>query len=305
MKRNRGDSGKHFTIEGSHFISRGLTCRGLLYRPEGISEPPVIVMAHGFAAEMAFGIPPFAERFVRQGIAAFLFDYRCFGKSEGEPRNLVSPSRHVRDWHSALAHVRTLNGIDTGRIALWGSSFSGGHVITVAARDHDIAAIIAQVPFVDGVSTVRRTGYLHALQATGASLRDLLRILTFRKPYYIPVVGNPDTFALMNTPESYPGYMSIVPEDTTWRNECPARIALQLLLYRPRSLAKKVRCPALLVCAENDSLIAPDAVRKTAARMSNATIVSMPVGHFDVYTGSFFEEVVAAEADFLQKHLSA
>jgi hypothetical protein len=36
-------------------------------------------MAHGFGAERTFGLEPFAERFARAGLAAFLFDYRCFG----------------------------------------------------------------------------------------------------------------------------------------------------------------------------------------------------------------------------------
>jgi alpha/beta superfamily hydrolase len=47
----------------------------------------------------------FADVFVRAGMAALFFDYRTFGDSEGEPRHWVSPSRHLADWHAALAFL--------------------------------------------------------------------------------------------------------------------------------------------------------------------------------------------------------
>ena len=302
-KKSSKKSRVRFSVEDSNFHSMGTRCAGRLYRPKGISKPPIVVMAHGFAAEMAFGLPAFAERFASRGMAVFLFDYRCFGESEGEPRNLVSPSRHLQDWKAAIAHVRNLSEINRDRIALWGSSFSGGHVVVTAAEDRSIAAIVAQVPFVDGVSTLRKTGLVHSLIATGAYLRDLFRIITFRTPYYIPVVGKPDTFALMNTPDSYHGYMALVPEGSSWRNACPARIALPILFYRPMSHAKRVRCPALLVLAEQDSLISSDAVKRTASAMSRSSLLTLPVGHFDVYSGDAFEKVIAAESDFLEANL--
>ncbi len=45
--------------------------------------------------------------FAHSGLAVFLFDYRNFGGSDGEPRNLVVPQRHVQDWRAALAHIKT------------------------------------------------------------------------------------------------------------------------------------------------------------------------------------------------------
>jgi hypothetical protein len=38
---------------------------------------------------------------------------------------------------------------DTGRIGLWGSSYSGGHVVFAAARDHRVKATVSQVPALD------------------------------------------------------------------------------------------------------------------------------------------------------------
>jgi pimeloyl-ACP methyl ester carboxylesterase len=287
----------------SDFHSQGTRCAGWLYLPEGVTEPPVVIMAHGFAAERTFRLPAYAERFVDRGLAVLLFDYRNFGASDGEPRNLVSPRRHVQDWHAAIAHVRGLPNVRTGKIALWGSSFSGGHVTVVAARDGGIAAIVSQIPFVDGLSTLDTLGLQYTLKALTAGFRDLGRALTFRAPYYVPVVEDPERFGIMNRPDSKPGYLAIVPEESSWRNECPARIVLAASFYRPLSFAGRVTCPAFVLLAEKDTLIPARTVERLAARMPRAELVRVPLGHFDVYVGDAFEETANLEADFLERHL--
>jgi pimeloyl-ACP methyl ester carboxylesterase len=260
-------------------------------------------MAHGFAAERTFRLPAYAEKFVDRGLAVFLFDYRNFGGSDGEPRNLVNPWRHVHDWHAAIAHVRGLPNVRTGKIALWGSSFSGGHVIVVSAKDPGISAIVSQVPFVDGLSTLDTLGPGYALKATMAGFRDLGRLLTFRRPYCVPVVADPEGFGVMNRPDSKSGYLAIVPEESSWKNECPARIMLAFTFYRPISFASKVKCPAFVLLAEKDSLIPAKAVEQLAARMPRVEVARVPLGHFDVYVGEPFEQTAKLEADFLEKHL--
>ena len=295
--------GSTFTREDHDFKSGKTRCAGWLYRPHGASRPPVVVMAHGFGAQRDFGLPPYAERFAAMGMAVFLFDYRNFGASDGEPRNLVNPWRHLKDWESALAYVRDLPDIDTARIGLWGSSYSGGHVIVTASRDPGVAAISVQVPFVDGPTSALMTGTRTIIQATVAGVKDLLRAVSFRDPYYVPIVSDPEVFGVMNSPECKPGYMAIVPEDCDWSNECPARAVLELLLYRPMSHAREVECPALVIMGEKDPLIYPPAVEKTASRMREVTLVHLPVGHFDVYVGDWFERVVETQADFLSRHL--
>lgn len=291
-----------FTRVDSDFISRGIRCGGWLYYPDETVEPPVVIMAHGFAAERTFRLPAFAEKFVQRGLAVFLFDYRNFGSSDGEPRNLVNPYRQIQDWKAAIAHVRTLKGINRSKIALWGSSFSGGHVIVIASSDPEIAAIVAQVPFVDGLSMLK-FGWQYIFQGTIAGIRDLIRKLTFRKPYYVPVVADPGTFAIMNTPDSKPGYMAMVPQNSSWENKCPARICLMVPFYRPICFAHKVTCPALILLAEGETLLPIAKTKQTAARMKNGILVSTSAGHFDPYMGEKFEEVAQIEADFLVNHL--
>lgn len=287
------------------FFSRGTRCGAWLYLPDGIKRPPVVVMAHGFAAEKSFGLAAFAERFATRGMAAFVFDYRNFGASDGHPRNLVAYRRHIADWRSAIDFVRRLPEVDGGRTALWGSSFSGGHVIVAAAADSKIRAVVSQVPFVDGLASARTLGLPFVARATIAGLRDLGRVVTLRRPYTIPVAGTPDTFAVMNTPDAMEGLLALLPEDTTWKNECPARILLTVTAYRPVAFARRVSCPLLLVAAVRDSLIPVSAVRKAAARAPKSELMELDIGHFEIYTGATFERAVRREAEFLAQHLAA
>jgi dienelactone hydrolase len=293
----------HWTKVDSDFCSKGTRCEGWLLLPEGDTKPPVVVMAHGFAAEKSFGIPPFANRFLERGMATYLFDYRNFGGSDGQPRNLVSPLRHLQDWRAALAHVRSLPQVDVGRMALWGSSFSGGHVIVTAARDAGVKAVVSQIPFTDGLAVALSMPPSYIAKATVYGTLDLLRMAAKKNPYCVQVIGQPDTFAVMNTPESFPGYMAIVPEDSGWQNSCPARILLSVLPYRPTMFASKVKCPTLVLMAEQDSLIPASSVAKMASKLPQGELKRLSCGHFAVYSGEMFEKAAAWEEDFLARHL--
>jgi len=55
----------------------------------------------------------------------------------------------MEDWRSAIAMARTVDRVDSKRIALGGSSLSGGPVIKQAAEDSTLAAVVAQVPAID------------------------------------------------------------------------------------------------------------------------------------------------------------
>jgi dienelactone hydrolase len=287
----------------SDFTSRGLRCSGWLFLPDGISEPPVVVMAHGIAAQKDFGLQLYAERFANKGMAAYVFDYRNFGSSEGEPRNWVSPLRHLQDWQAAITHVRGLKSINANKIALWGTSFSGGHVLVTAAKTSGISAVVAQVPFVDGISTTMMVKPRFQIEGTIHGIRDVLRMVTFRPPHTVPVVADPDRFALMNTPDAKEGFLSLLPKETAWKNEVPARICMTITMYRPIMYARKITCPVLIIYAQKDSLIAAKVVEKTASRIRNVEVVSLPVSHFEVYTGELFEQLVEKQAQFLSRYL--
>jgi uncharacterized protein len=285
------------------FMSHGSRCAAWLYLPRTVARPPVVVMAHGFGAERTFGLEPFAERFAQAGLAAFLFDYRCFGDSDGEPRNWISPRRHLQDWEAALTHVKSLAVIDASRIGLWGTSFSGGHVIVIAARHPELCAVAAQVPFADGLALLASVPLKLGPRLNMAALRDLLRLMMRRPPFTVPIVGPSDSLAIMTMPGSWEGYQSLLPKETSWTNACPARAVFTTSFYRPTRHAPRVRCPVLLVMAKHDEVIPSWSVQKELARLPDGQLVTLNCSHFDLYKGPHFEEAVVAEQSFLTTHL--
>lgn len=118
------------------------------------------------------------------------------------------------------------------------------------------SSAVAHVPFVDGVSSTLSTGLLHALQCTPSAVCDLYRMLTFQAPHYMTLVAAPGTFAVFNGPESLPWFSSLLPPGASFSNRVPGRCLLGLLTYRPIASARGVRCPALLIAGDQDSLIA-------------------------------------------------
>ncbi len=154
--------------EDLKFDSGGDAIAAWLYRPTaGAGGPvPCVVMAHGFSATRRDRLPAYAERFAAAGFAVLLFDYRGFGESGGRERQVVDIRRQHEDYDAAIATARGLDGVDAARIALFGSSFSGGHVVAVASRHPEVAAVIAQVPFADGLVQLRITPPKVALRAT-------------------------------------------------------------------------------------------------------------------------------------------
>ncbi|TYT61731.1 alpha/beta hydrolase [Natrialba swarupiae] len=289
------------------FQSSGEMCRGDLYLPDEDTQPPIVVLAHGFGGERTWRLPAYARRFAQQGLAAFVFDYRTFGDSDGQPRNLVSPHRQLADWQAAVNHVRAREDVDGGRLALWGTSLSGGHVIMTAARDKDVTAVVTQVPFSDGLASVAhmlwRGGVSYARPATVGALRDLPRAVVKRTPHYVPIVNEEDRFGVLNTPNAKAAVEALVPADETFRNEVPGRVAATIPFYRPISKAEDVTCPTFVVEATRDRLIPSWTVRRLVAKLNDVECLRLSIGHFDVYTPPTFDCLVDRQTSFLCQHL--
>src|SRR5947209_183121 len=219
-----------------------------LYRPDvdgSDSAVPLLVMAHGLGGVRTMRLDAYAERFAAAGYACLVFDYRNFGDSEGAPRQLFDIRMQLQDWTVAVAFARTLPGIDPGRIGLWGTSFSGGHVIATAARLPGIAAVVAQCPFTDSIASLSRLSPLTIARITALAVRDLVGAQLGKPPVMVHTAGNPGEVALMNAPDAYPGFLKLVPDGATVRNEVAARIGMKILPYRPGRLTAKVDCPIL------------------------------------------------------------
>ena len=138
------------------FAVDGTPLKAWLYLPEDTSTPaPCIVMAHGLGGIRKMGLAKYAARFQGAGFAVLAFDYRFWGDSGGEPHGLIWIPNQLEDYAAAVAYARSRQEIDPARIALWGTSFSGGHVVVTAAEDQQIACIVAQCPGLDGHESMR------------------------------------------------------------------------------------------------------------------------------------------------------
>ena len=129
----------------------GVTLRGWHYLPDTrVGRCPTIVMAHGYSAVKEMYLDRFAETFAAAGLAAIVFDNRNFGASDGTPRQEIDPHQQVSDYRDAITYAETLAETDASRIGIWGSSYSGGHVLVVAAIDRRVKCVVSQVPLISG-----------------------------------------------------------------------------------------------------------------------------------------------------------
>ena len=164
------------TFQKVTFSSGEDQCSGWHFQAEGDSVRPIVVMAHGFGGTKDSGLEPFAVRIAEAGMDVLAFDYRGFGDSEGEPRQTISLERQLADYRSAMTFAAGLAGVDPARIALWGASMSGGHVLQVAADRPEVAAVIALTPLTSGLAAgraaVAERDVLTALRWTATGVRS-------------------------------------------------------------------------------------------------------------------------------------
>ncbi len=269
------------------------------YRPQGQQGPvPCVVMAHGFSATRDDGLPDYAEAFAAAGYAVVVFDYRHFGASDGEPRQHLDVLRQHEDYRRVVHWARHTEGIDPDRIVLWGTSFSGGHVLAVAAGDPRIAAVIAQAPFTDGLAVIRRIP-LPALMGIGAAWwADRFCALIRRGPVHLRVVGEPGTVAIMTQPDAVPGFTAMLGPNTLWRNEITARALMRVVFFRSFRLASRLRMPVLFCVCDADLATPPGPSVRAARAAPRGELRRYPYGHFDINADP---QAKADQVDFLRR----
>ena len=289
------------------FEVKGTSLSAWLYLPEDLSVPvPCIIMGNGLGGTKDILLELYAVRYQEAGFAVLTFDYRHFGQSEGEPRQLVWIPYQLQDYSAAIDYARALKEIDPVKIALWGTSLSGGHVIATAANEENIACVVAQCPWLDGFAAAK-TGYkMHGL-GRGLRLvmhgqRDLVRSWFGLSPHKIPIAGKTKSTAILASSEAYEAFGKLAPE--SFINEACARIMIRMDKYRPIKKARKVRCPVLLQICDQDEPLPVSVIEEAANKMGNYSEVKhYPIGHFDIYTGDNFEKSARDQLAFFKKHL--
>src|SRR6266567_4816713 len=248
---------------------------------------PAVAMAHGLGAVKEMYLEPFARRFAEAGVAALVLHYRGFGASGGEPRQRISPHDQMEDYRNALTWLSLQPEIDADRLGVWGSSFSGGHVIQVAAHDSRVKAVVSQAGAMDVDQIIHTVGgpeMFAGLQQL--TVQERIRHATEGGERYIPSTARPgEGFALQQNQDSYDfAHGASAP---TWRNDVTMSSLDAMLEHAPgRFIDLVAPRPLLMILARNDAIAPPDSIRDAFARAGEPKrLLEIDGGHYAVYTG--------------------
>jgi len=291
------------------FNAEGVVLRGWLYMPDSATgSVPAVVMAHGFSAVKEMYLDRYAEVFSAAGLAALVFDNRNFGASDGEPRDEIDPWQQIRDYRHAITWLGRQPHINRERIGVWGSSYSGGHVLVLGAIDRRVKCVVAQVPLISGSRNLARL--IRADMA--APLRaqfDADREARFvgGVPAMLPVVTSDATgIAALPTADSWEWFTQTgATRAPAWRNQVTLRTVEMLGEYEPGSYIDRISpTPLLMVIADGDHLaVADEAFAAYNRALEPKRLVILKGGHFDAYVKAF-EQSSSAARDWFVEHLT-
>lgn len=248
------------TRQEVEFLSEGTVIRGWYYAPEGAGPHPSVVLAGGWCYVRELVMPYYAESFAARGIGALVFDYRNLGVSGGEPRQHLDPWMQIRDYQNALSYLESRADVDSDRLGAWGISYSGGHVIVLAATDPRVKSIVSQIPVVDGYENMRRVhGTMGYRKLWATILED--RAVRYANPdgrLMIPhATAEPDRdLSTWPFPETYHTFKALKEtEAPLYQNSSTVESVDLLLNYDIIPFARRVYdTPTLMIVAEGDDL---------------------------------------------------
>ena len=282
------------------FTVQGTRIHGFFHKPDDATEPlPLIVMFNGYATEWQFGTSAFIRAFTNHGYATLNIDYRYFGGSEGMPRQLLDIPAQLEDCAAAIAHGLLQPWVDNKRIIVWGSSLGGGHAISMAAEFPQVAGLIAQVPHCCSRAAFKTVTLKSVVKGMSNAFADVIGSFFGRKPRMIPVLAEPDSYAVMNHPGWYKHYLSLSAGSPTWENLIPARSLLRGSDYRPLLVAENIRCKSLLAAGRHDAGVPVSSVQETASHIKQCELFIYEGDHFEVYGGDQQAMIIEKQLQFI------
>jgi fermentation-respiration switch protein FrsA (DUF1100 family) len=264
-------------------------------------------MAHGFSALKENYLDRYAEAFAASGLGGLVFDNRNFGASDGEPRQEIDPWQQVKDYRDAITYASGLSEVDESRIGIWGSSYSGAHVLVIGAIDRRVKCVASQVPLISGHRNARRLIRADVI----AAIQDMFNAdrqsrFAGEAPGMIAVVSNdPAVPCALPTPDSYEWFTETAASRApAWRNEVTLRSIEMFMEYEPGVYIEYISpTPLLMVVAAQDHLtVADEAIAAYERALEPKKLVLLKGGHFDAYVKDF-ETASGAARDWFTEHL--
>ena len=292
------------------FVSQGLKLAAWYYVPKNLKPDerrPAIVMAHGFSAPKEALLQNFADRFAAAGFVVTVFDYRYLGASEGEPRNQIFPGEQIEDYKNAITLTQMQKEVNPERIGVWGTSYSGAHVLHLAAFDRRVKAVVSQVMLVDGPANAARLNRADNLPLVAGFLaQDRAQRYTSGKINYLPVVAPEGQPSALPTPESYDFFMKVVASSAPrWENRVTLESMEKFLEYNPAANIHRISpTPLLMVVAEDDRLTPTDlAIEAYQRAREPKKLVMFRGGHFNAYQEPGLNTTAPAAVDWFKQWL--
>ncbi|MGK5112001.1 MULTISPECIES: alpha/beta hydrolase [unclassified Geodermatophilus] len=291
----------------------GVTLRGWHYSPDDgptDTRRPLVVMSHGFSATKEMHLDDFAEHFADGGLGVLVYDNRNVGASDGAPRGELDPWQQIRDYRTAITWAQTQPWADPDRIGIWGSSYSGGHVLVVGALDRRVTCVVSQVPLVSGLANARRLIRADAFAGLREAFdADRAARYAGADPGMIPVAWEkePDEPCALPTADSHDFFLGpILERATTWQNEVTLRSVEMFTEYEPGAYIGQIApTPLMMVVAAQDHLTVADLTLEYYERARHPKeLLVLPVGHFDAYVGDAFAESAPAQLRWFQRYLT-
>lgn len=286
----------------------GTELAGIFYLPEGEGPFPGLVMTHGFSAVKEMCLREFAEVFCEAGLAVLLYDHRNLGESAGEPRQEINPWAQIRDYRYALSWMGERPEVNADRLGVWGSSFSGGAVLILAAVDRRVKAVVANVP----LSGFPGVDYSDPL-STFESIREVVldegdqglasRAVAEPRPLRVVDDGGEGPPAFLGQEESKRWFLRVGERPgSTWRNEVTVVNAFDCEpKFDPGFCMPYIApTPLLMVVADGDNLTPASTAEEAFVRAGEPkTWVVVEGDHFVPYQGAASERVAGLTLDFL------
>lgn len=295
----------NFKREDIEFLGKdNVILRGWLYSPlSSLSTPSncsAIIMTHGFSAVKEMGLDEYARIFCSNGnFYVLVYDHRTFGASDGQPRQDINPYNQINDYSYAIDYLENRFVNSKVSIGIWGTSYSGGHVLCVGKSEKErIKCIVSQVPTISCKKNLARRPHWQKI-----ILED--ENCLYENIDYIPIAKPPGP----NEDKSnsfYPFMMEKYNIDG-WTNQITRRSVHFYSQYEPwESLKDLSPIPLLMIVTKNDTVTCTedqlDAFEKQALEPKRLVLVDG--GHFSIYSGEQSFQIAAEEAlNWFMKYL--
>jgi fermentation-respiration switch protein FrsA (DUF1100 family) len=281
------------------FVSEGVTLRGWLYLPEGPGTHGAVVLTGGFAAvKESFLHHNYPQAFADAGLVAIAYDHPNCGSSDGLPRQELDPLKQQRGYRDAITFLAARPDVDADRIGIWGTSYSGGHVLGVAADDRRVRCVVSQAMTISGrANTIRRNSPKGLAELHVRWAEDRLARLRGEAPRVVQAFADDSDSVRFN--------QSLPPEcRANWRNEITVRSWELYNEYEPAAFIERISPTPLLMIVPTDDTMTPseDALAAYNRALEPKKLVIVPGDHYVVY-GDCFETTCRAAVDWFLEHL--